>query len=82
MIKLSKKELQALKNGEISSKEMALKLVQENSAFEIALAFVEELFSKELNDDAQVEKILVTQAEFDTHFRIKRPRKTKKEMEG
>lgn len=73
MIKISKKQIDSIINGELSSKDLAMMLVQEYSATDIAVAYVEELLSKQIEEPESIEKIVLSQHQFDTMFRIKQP---------
>lgn len=53
MITLTKKQVNFIKEGELTSKEIAVQLVEKYSAIEIALAYVEEVVFRESNASQQ-----------------------------
>jgi len=80
-----------VKEGEIASKDLALKLLEKYSAIEIATAYVELCtfppIQVEMKQLPTIEPVKITKEEFNNHFKIvdeqgepiKRGRKSKKE---
>lgn len=91
MIKVTNKQLRDVKEGNISSKDLALKLLEKNSAIEVAIAYVElcafppvKVELKEVSE-VKTEPIKLTKEVFKNHFiivdengeQVKRGRKKK-----
>lgn len=68
MIKITNKELKALKGGEITVKDFAEKLAKNYSAFAIAEAFAELLASADTA--VPITKIPISKELFEEHFRF------------
>ena len=77
MINLSKKQINDLLNGEKSSKDIAIELVEKHSSIEIAIAYVEEVKARvdSLPPVKPAPKITLTKEQFEEHFRFRKPRK-------
>lgn len=71
MIKINNKEIELIISGEIAASDLAMKLVRENSSYDIAIAFVEELLAKSVLEP--VEKVVITQDQLQQFFRVKQP---------
>ena len=92
MVKITKKQIKDVKEGNISSKDLALKLLEKYSAVEVATDFVELcafptfVEVKEISE-VKAEPIKITKEAFKDHFiivdekgdQVKRGRKKKEE---